>query len=60
LKNSRRRALVDGLRVAAKIDLGSVKIDADKAFLTQGITFKQQPPARRLQGPSGIGSDMRG
>ena len=33
------RALFDDLRVATPADLGQRQIEADKAFLTQGITF---------------------
>lgn len=33
------RALFDDLRVATPADLGQRQMEADKAFLTQGITF---------------------
>jgi uncharacterized circularly permuted ATP-grasp superfamily protein len=33
------RELFDGLRAASEIDLGQRQMEADKAFLTQGITF---------------------
>src|SRR5712692_2240140 len=33
------RALFEDLRVAAPADLGQRQMEADKAFLTQGITF---------------------
>src|SRR5271169_4069464 len=33
------RELFDGLRAASEIDLSQRQMEADKAFLTQGITF---------------------